>query len=220
MNAPSDESDPAAVFGCALSLWNACNDAARADPQLNLSEAYQGMDQLMREVMLIGGRFEAWACTHVAFEELGEVWPYMLEEKFGVACLEILIPSALAGFDDDDCFRLALRLDLPVRATTGLPVSVDITAANPVPGSDFVAFRIRTVKDDLEDHICQPFRESDDPFDGQFGAPYFGLYGVGNDGLEEHVADRSSYAEVLRLCRRLSPGIDLPECAVRARRQS
>ena len=214
MNEPSEQSDPAAVFGCTRSLWSACQNAAEADLRLNLSEAYQGMDQLMREVMMIGERFEAWACTHIAFEELKDVWPYLLEDRFGTGCLQVLIPSALAEFDDDDCLRVALQLRLPVKATGGMPVPIDIRRTNPVSGSDFVAFRIQTMRDDLEDNDCEPFKEGDDPFDERFGAPYFGLYGIGTDGLEEHVADRSSYAEILSLCRRLSPGIDFPDCPV------
>ena len=217
MNDPFDESDPAAVFGCALSLWNACNEAAHADSKLNLSDAYQGIDQFMREVMSTGGHFEAWACRHVAFDELEDVWPYLLEDKFGAACLKVLNPSALAGFDDGDCLRIALQLELPVKVTTGLPVPVDIVVANPVLGSDFLAFRILTVRDDLEDHSSEVFKEGDEPFDEHFSAPYFGLYGVDRDGVEEHLADRSSYAEASDLCRRLFPGIDLPNCPVAGR---
>lgn len=61
--------DPAAVFACANSLWLACKRQAGVDPNLNLSDAYNGMDQLMREVMRIAEMFEKWSCQHVVFEE-------------------------------------------------------------------------------------------------------------------------------------------------------
>jgi hypothetical protein len=108
--------DPAAVFACASSLWEACNKRPGDDPELNLSDAYSGMDQLMREVMRIGEMFENWACDHVVFELLSDVWPYFLEDRFGDACLGLRDPDWLAGFDEDDCLRIAYQLRLPMRA--------------------------------------------------------------------------------------------------------
>src|SRR5688572_21668190 len=72
MNAMADgvsrcEVDPAAVFAAATSIWDVCHKRAGDDPALNLSDAYNGMDQLMREVMRIGETFEKWACLHVEF---------------------------------------------------------------------------------------------------------------------------------------------------------
>ena len=105
--------DSAAVFACALSLWRA-SQAWAVQRKLSLSECYKGMDQFMREVMHIANQFEAWACLHINFNELEDVWPYLLEDKFGEACLVELVPNTLAQFDDTVCLRLALRLRLPV----------------------------------------------------------------------------------------------------------
>ena len=64
------QADPAAVFASAHSLWQACHEAAENDPSLNLSDVFNGMDEMMREVMRIGDLFENWACMHVVFEQL------------------------------------------------------------------------------------------------------------------------------------------------------
>ena len=205
-----EQLDPAAVFACALSLREACLKSADANPQLNLSESYNGMDEFMRELMRIANLFEAWACAHVAFDELGEVWPYVVEDRFGEACLESILPSALAAFDDSDCLRVALRLRLPIHADEKLRLPVDVRAPNPIGGSDFREFRIQTVRDHLDDGRVTPFTTDDDPFDEDFGPPYFALYGVGDDGLLEHIADREAYSDALNLAQKLAPGVVLP----------
>ena len=120
--------DPAAVFACAFSLWEECRRHAMRDRSLDLSAAYSGWDQLMREVMRIGQKFEQWACDHVKFDDLGEVWPYMLGDRFGSACLEVLSPTELASFEDHECLRVALRLRLPLEPGENLRVPVDVTA--------------------------------------------------------------------------------------------
>lgn len=113
---PAAESpDPAAIFAIATSLWVECHARAATDPSLNLSEAYSGIDELMRQVMRVGTQFETWACTHVKFNELTEVWPYLLEDRFGKECLSILRPDRLTDFDDHDCRRVAARLRLTFR---------------------------------------------------------------------------------------------------------
>ena len=205
-----DQSDPAAVFACALSLREACLKAAAADPKLNLSDCYNGMDEFMREMMRIANLFEAWACAHVVFEETSEVWPYLMEDKFGGACLEAMLPSALAEFDADDCLRVALRLRLPIQAGDKLRVPVDVRAPNPIGGAGFREYRIQTVRDDLDEGDIAPFTTDDDPFDEEFGPPYFALYGVGDDGLLEHIADRDTYSAALNLAQKLAPGVALP----------
>lgn len=202
--------DPAAVFACALSLHQACLKSAGANPQLNLSESYNGMDEFMREVMRVANLFEAWACSHIVFEELNEVWPYFMEEKFGNTCLEVMLPSGLTEFDDPDCLRVALRLRLPIRTDNKLRLPVDVRASNPIAGSEFREFRIQTVRDALNDGDVVPFTTDDDPFDEEFEVPYFALYGVGDDGLLEHVADRTTYAAALSLAQKLAPGVALP----------
>jgi len=206
----TENPDPAAVFACALSLREACLKNAKANPQLNLSESYNGMDEFMREMMRVGNLFEVWACEHVEFELMSDVWPYLMEDKFGDACLEFMLPSALAEFDDSDCLRVALRLRLPVRAEGKLRVPVDVRAPNPIGGSEFREFRIQTVRDDLDDGSVIPFTTDGDPFDEEYGPPYYGLYGVGNDGLLEHIADRETYSDALSLAQKLAPGVALP----------
>lgn len=109
------ESDPAAVFSAATSLWQECLKQAAVEPHVNLSDCYSGMDGLMREVMRIATLFEAWSCKHVIFEELNDVWPYMLEDRFGRECLSIFLPDGLSEFDEHDCQRVAARLRLSFR---------------------------------------------------------------------------------------------------------
>lgn len=207
---PSDTaSDSAAVFSCALSLWQEVQQCAKSDQTLNLSDCYNGMDQFMRELMRIANDFETWACRHLNFNELNDVWPYLLEDKFGSACLEILKPGALMHFEDKDCLRVALRLRLPVVIDGKLPVPFDLIVPNPVANSGFREFRIQTVRNLLEDGNIVPFVADDDPFDEEFDAPYFGVYGVNASGELEHIADRGTYADASALLQNLAPGISL-----------
>lgn len=202
--------DPAAVFACALSLREACLKSAKANPRLNLSESYNGMDEFLREMMRVSNLFEAWACAHVVFDNVNDVWPYLMEDRFGDACLEFMLPSRLAEFDDDDCLRVALRLRLPIQADEKLRIPVDVRAPNPIAGSEFREYRIQTVRDDLDEGDAASFTADDDPFDKEFGPPYFALYGVGDDGLLEHIADRNTYSDALNLAQKLAPGVVLP----------
>lgn len=214
MNSPAsanDDPDSAAIFAIALSLWQALHKRASTDPQLNLSECYHGMDQLMREVMRIANHFERWSCEHLDFDQNPDVWPYLMEDKFGKVCLDVLHPAALIAFGEPDCLRVAMRMRLPIRIEDGLPVPVDVSAANSIANSPFARFRIQTVRSDLEDNGFVPFVEGDEPFDDEFGAPCFGLYGVDEKGLLEHIADRTTYRDAWQLARSLAPGIDLPE---------
>jgi hypothetical protein len=202
--------DPAAIFACALSLWKACNEYAATQKGFNLSECFNGIDQFMREAMRIAARFEDWACRHVNFDELDDVWPYLLEDKFGGACLARLFPDSPFQFDEKDCLWIALHLRLPVIVDDMLPVPIDLTAQNPVAGTGFRAFRIQTVRDSLDTGEVVPFVADDDPFDEEFAERYFALCGVGEDGDMEHIAERTSYGELLSLAQRLAPGIDFP----------
>ncbi len=216
MNAMETESskpeiDTAGVFAAATSIWSACEKRAKADPALNLSEAYNGMDQLMREVMRVGEMFENWACLHVAFEEFSEVWPYFLQDRFGDACLTVISPEELAEFGPDDCLRVAYGLKLPLWADGSLHLPVDVCTPNSIADSAFKAYRIQTVRDYLgEEAGIFPFMAGDDPFDEDFGHPYFGLYGIGEDELMEHIADRKTYADIRSLALKLCPGAAIP----------
>lgn len=207
----SGQIDPAAVFACASSLWEACQKRAN-DERLNLSECYNGMDQLMRVVMRIANQFEVWSCDHVKFVGISDVWPYLLEDKFGKICLEVMLPTGLNAFDDSDCLRVAMRLHLPIIPNGMIPVPFDATATNPTPNSSFQKFRIQTVRNANEDNDVMPYTLDDEPFDDNFGQPYFGLYGVCEDGILEHIADRKTYLEILSVAKKLAPGIDFPEC--------
>lgn len=210
ISSASEQIDPAAVFACASSLWEACQKCAN-DDRINLSECYNGMDQLMRVVMRIANQFEAWSCSHVKFAEISDVWPYFLENKFGKACLDAMLPTGLESFNDSDCLRVAMCLRLPIILDDKLPIPFDAIATNPVPNSPFQKFIIQSVRNANDDNDVMAYTIDDEPFDDNFGEPYFGLYGVCEDGLLEHIADRKTYAEALALAKKLAPGIDFPE---------
>lgn len=113
---PSAEApDPAAIFTIATSLWHECHEHAANDRSINLSDAYSGMDGFMREIMRIAAMFETWACDHVDFKQLTDVWPYLLQDRFGKECLSILRAENLSAFDEHDCRRVAARLRLTFR---------------------------------------------------------------------------------------------------------
>ena len=50
--------DSAAIFACALSIWESFKKRELSDEGLNLSESYNGMDQFMREAMRVANHFE------------------------------------------------------------------------------------------------------------------------------------------------------------------
>jgi hypothetical protein len=202
------QSDAAAVFAVALSLWEACQKEATGNPKLNFSETYSGMDQFMRELMRVANQFEAWACQYIDFAQSDQPWPYLLQDHFGEACLQVVSPDNLAAFDADACLCVAILLRLPVKPDKGLPVPVNLKETNPLyaKGSSFREFRIQSVRDGIDDH-CVPYTHADDPFDGSFSAPYFGLYGVDAKGHLEHIADRPTCAKTLGLAQNLVPGI-------------
>ena len=87
----------------------------------------------MRVVMRVATRFENWATGHVAFEKLDDVWPYMMEDRFGAACVDAMGAENLAAFDDNDCLRVALRLCLPVKSSAGFCIYIDTFFQGPVP---------------------------------------------------------------------------------------
>ncbi|MDP4645638.1 MAG: hypothetical protein NWR51_07300 [Akkermansiaceae bacterium] len=209
MNA--ETSDQAAVFAVAVSLRAACEKREAQDSRLNLSEAYSGMDEFWRELLRVGILFEEWACRHVAFDHLEEVWPYFLERLFGEACLAVMDATELASFDADDCLRLAFGLRLPVWEDGVLPIPVDVWVGNPVEGASFKAFRIQSVREHLSDAVVIPFTETSDPFDEELGERYFGIYGVEADGTLEHIADRRSYMFARDLVMKLAPGATCEE---------
>lgn len=207
-------SDPAAVLGVAVSLWAACQQPQGCRGQLDLSVAYGGGDQWMREVMRVATLFEAWATRHVCFDELDECWPYLLEDRFGDACVKVVGAGGLAEFDERDCLRVALRLRLPVIGAEAIAVPLDLGADNPIAGAGFTRFRIRTMLRRRARDDVTPMSVADDPCDEAFERPFIALYGIGADGLLEHIADRQTYAEARELALKLAPGIAFPQMAV------
>ena len=164
----------------------------------------------MRVIMRVGTQFEEWACAHIKFEELDHCWPYLLEERFGEACVALKDVTSLDEFCEQDCLSIALRLRLPVKAGGALAVPVDVSAGNPISESEFTQFRIQTMREDADGNT-EPFTSVDDPFDDKFDPPFFGFYGVCDDGLLEHIADFDTYAAALGLARKLAPGIQFPD---------
>jgi hypothetical protein len=214
MNVPPEEVDPAAVFAIATSLRKACEEAEAADLSLDLGAVYNGWDQFTRELMHVALMFEEWACLHVAFDHLEHTWSYFLENAFGEACLKVMEAGALASFDADDCLRVAFLLQLPIWENGELPIPVDVILENTVVGSAFKAFRIQTMRDLLAEPRVVPFTCSDDPFDEKLGERYFSIYGVGEDGLLEQIADRCSYSLARELVLKLAPGVVCAEKVV------
>jgi len=164
----------------------------------------------MREIMRAANQFEVWSCQHIDFNELNDVWPYLLEDKFGAAYLTVLEADELAQFNESDCLRVALHMELPVILADKLSIPIDVAAPNLITGSGFHQFRIQTVRNSLEDGEPVPFVAGDEPADEQFGEPYFALYGVAADGKLEHIADRKTYDEAWNLAQMIAPGIAFP----------
>lgn len=73
------------------------------------------MDELVRETRRIATLFEAWSHKHVNFDELDDVSPYLLEDRFGEEWLSVFLPDGLSEFDESDCRRVAARLRLIFR---------------------------------------------------------------------------------------------------------
>ena len=208
------QADPAAILGCALSLYAACKHTDSSDPSLNLSDEYQGFDQLMRVIMEIAHEFEEWALTHVSFDDLTDVWPYLLEDRFGEACLEVFSPRSLTSFKPPVCFKIAAILNLHVHFSPRYPVPLNLYARNPIPKSGFEAFQIRTNLKKLDTDAVIPFEFMNEYFDNQSSSIFFALYGICSDGPVEHIADRDVYSDALNLVRAIAPGIDFPEIPV------
>lgn len=205
-----EQPDPAAVLGCALSLHRACIAATTANQHIVLSDSYCGMDEFMRQTMRVANLFETWACEHVAFDQTQDVWPYLMKDEFGSACLACMLPSALGYFDDSTCLNVAFHLKLPIHSSENLRVPIRVRASNPIVGSDFLEFQIQTMRDDLLQGRATIFAIDDDPFDEKYDPPYFALHGVSSDGSIEHIASRDTYSEILNLAHKLAPTVKFP----------
>lgn len=104
--------DPAAILGIALSLYNGIQKEDDGD---NLSDAYQGVDEFMRQCMRVATLFETWACDHVDFDQLDDVWPYLLEDKFHEAYRKHFGPTQLAEITEAGCLLIAQTLELTTK---------------------------------------------------------------------------------------------------------
>ena len=107
----TEQPDPAAIFGAALSLYDSLQQLD-SEP---LTDHYGGWDAVMREVMRVATMFEEWACKHVDFEKLNSVWPYDLETNFGPAVLSIFEPDKLDGLKPLGMVLIARHMNLPLR---------------------------------------------------------------------------------------------------------
>ena len=112
--------DPAAIFAAASSLSRESQRQART-LKMELSFIYQGWDEFMRETMRVAGRFEEWACDNVAFDELAEPWPYLLEDHFGQACLAVVTPDKLRWLDNAAFRFVANRMNLTLQVQAPEP---------------------------------------------------------------------------------------------------
>jgi len=213
MNSSQESVDPAAVFACAVSLREACEALADKE-QANLSELFNGIDQFWREMMRIGTLFEAWACENVAFEALTDVWPYLLMDRFGEACLASVPLEAMADLGSDDLPVVAMHMEVPLMYREGSNLPLDLEAPNPVAGSVFVRWRIQTVRGRREEAEMEPMRYGDDPHDPEYEPPVVALDGVDATGRLEHVRDSANYAEARSLVMKLTPGVVFPEVPV------
>ncbi|HEY5345612.1 MAG TPA: hypothetical protein VIK62_04635 [Verrucomicrobiae bacterium] len=201
--------DSAMVFGLALSLWNECNK----QQSLNLIEHYDGVGRFMREVMRVANQFADWSSLHIAFHELDEVWPCLLEDKFGKACLSVIQPTALDEFSHKDCLRVAMRLRLPIKPNDKLLIPIDVRVSNPISTAAFREFHIQAFRKSIQNGDLVPFSSDGEMYDDAFGHPYYSLYGVDKFGFSEHIADRKTYQELVYLAERFAPGVVFPQWA-------
>jgi len=219
MSLETESADPAAVFACAVSLRDACEGKA-AIHGINISATFHGGDQFWREVMRIAALFESWACENVAFDAMEDVWPYLLEQKFGAACLVHVNVDGLTTFDVMDCPVVAMSTNLPLWYRDGFKLPLKLSAPNPVSGSSFVRWRIQTVRKLQEEDEMVPMVYGDDPHDAEYEPPLIALYGVDAGGLLQHIRDSESYTEARTLVAKLAPGVDFPLKPVVSRVQS
>jgi hypothetical protein len=207
MSDASQKPDPAAVFGAALSLWHEYTKPSSSIERRNPENQQVSDDCLLSVIMSIATQFCAWAHEYAQLDNPNTLWPVFLKGQFGRACRGAIGSKDLSKFDERDCLRIALRLQIPLILRDGVPIPIDVTAANPNSDSPFRAFRIQTVRESLGEDTYEPFTWEDEPFDKNFKPPLFALYGVDAAYLLEHIADRQTYSEALSLAQKLAPGL-------------
>lgn len=129
-NAATPDPDPAAVLAIAMALVEEGSNCENLNTSFSVSETYAGYDVFMREAMRVGREFETWACQHVEFDEMEEVWPYFLEGfqhhalravgtesgRAGEGMEELL--SNLRDLDAEAWPKIAAVMKLPLKAKT------------------------------------------------------------------------------------------------------
>lgn len=65
---------------------------------------------------------------------------------------------------------------------------------------------------DDNDEPCT-FCVDDEPFDENYGKPYFRLSGMIDDRTAEPIANRATYAEILALARKITGDFSFPDVA-------
>jgi hypothetical protein len=163
--------------------------------------------------MRVGKLFEEWACTHVAFPHLNDVWSYFLEQFFGESCLRVIEADSLARFGSRECLLLTFDLEIPVWGDTELPVPFQKMIFNPVNVSPFESFLVQTARMSFTTMTMIPFRVGDNPFDENLGKRVFGIYGVERSGKIENITYRDSFREACDLLLKLAPGTLLEDRA-------
>lgn len=103
--------DYAAVYGVADALLK----AADAAPGYPTSEIHEGLDEAMRQAVSVGVAFENWACEHVDFDKLNDVYSYYLQDHFDLVFMKSLKKkrrhfSCLIGREEEAAKILKLPL--------------------------------------------------------------------------------------------------------------
>lgn len=213
--------DPAAVMAIAMSLRKSL-EAYSLPENVTMSDLFQGIDNLFRACMHVATVFEVWACDHVFFDEVVDVWPYLLEDKFGDAFLQPYrlgreefntLPTDLTSFIPADCLNMAMKLGLPLLYSDEARMPLLAEILNPVPRSIYKYWRIQTVRHRSENEEAgwEPLVYGDNPHDPDWDYPELGFYGVFEDGTLEHLSDHPTYAAAVERAKRLAPTADFPE---------
>lgn len=199
--------DPAAIFAGALSIWTACNEAEDKNPDINLSDIFNGVDELMRVSMATSTLFENWACKHIDFDKLSDWWPYKLQMEMGDACLELWEMESLPNFDEERAMTLAMKLALPLKREALKLLPLYLEATNPTPNAKFCRIYIQLMREAKNGDGYSPIGKDDDPSDLDFSAPFYGIYGVDSAGFSEHIADRATSRDAVETVKGLIPAI-------------
>lgn len=107
--------DPGAAFAASLSVYEACELESTGGNSNHYIHYDGGGVGFYQEVARVGRLFEEWASEHVDFDELGECWPYFVQEYFGEAVLDYMGAGELMNFNEQSCAIVANTLHLPLR---------------------------------------------------------------------------------------------------------